>query len=323
MRPRLALTLGDPTGIGPEVIAASIERAIELADVAVFGHAPAFTSALRARGIDAVIESVSKFEGTRRGVVTMIPTGADGRDPEEARSLHQIDALDAAIDGILAGRLDCLCTGPVSKSSVAAVLPGFRGHTEHLARRAGIDCDEVTMAFANDRLVVGLVSTHVPVRDLPGTLTARRFERTVRHVARLLRMVDPSRRPRIAVAGFNPHAGEDGLLGREEIEILAPVCESMRPLLEAEIVGPLPADTVYRDAINGRYDAVIAAYHDQAMIPLKLTGTGRTVNITMGLPFVRTSPDHGTARDIAGRGIADPAGMMMAIDWAARLSAAG
>jgi 4-hydroxy-L-threonine phosphate dehydrogenase PdxA len=158
---------------------------------------------------------------------------------------------------------------------------------------------------------------------VPETITLGRYERTLRHLAQVLAALGKGPRPRIAIAAVNPHGGEDGLLGGEEIDVLAPFCEANRRGPAAEIFGPIPADAVFRDALGGAYDGVIAAYHDQAMIPLKLAGFGRMTNVTGGLPFVRTSPDHGVARDIANTGRADPSGMRLAIDvaidlWAAR-----
>ena len=174
------------------------------------------------------------------------------------------------------------------------------------------------MVFASERLVVGLVATHVPLARVPETITAARYERTVRHLGEVLAALGGPRdgrrrRARVALAAVNPHAGEGGLLGDEEARVLAPFA-ARADTDEIEIIGPVPADAVFRDARAGRYDAVVAAYHDQAMIPLKLEGQGATANVTAGLPFVRTSPDHGVAYDLAGTGRADHAGMRRAIE---------
>ena len=304
VRPRLAITLGDPAGIGPEITGACLESAAKLADLVLFGHP----------------RSIDSFPKTAGSAVDLAPV-ADKLDPgdEEGAGGIAMAALKAGVDAVLEGSCDGIVTAPVSKASIALVSPGFTGHTEYLASRAALGRDDVTMAFASERLTVGLVTTHVPVRDLAATITRERYERTTRHVISLARRLGGAARPVIGVAGFNPHAGEDGVLGREELDVIGPFCRDMGGSKEAEVRGPIPADTVYRDALAGKYDAVVAAYHDQAMIPLKLAGTGTTVNVTMGLPFVRTSPDHGTARDIAGKGIANPAGMAMAIEYAARL----
>lgn len=306
VRPRLAITLGDPTGIGPEITFACIESAAAVADLVLFGH-------------PSSLDIVPKIAGS---AVKFVPVGEE-LDPgdEEGAGAIAMESLKMGVDAVLDGSCDGITTAPVSKASISLVSPGFTGHTEYLASRAGLDRDDVTMVFAGEKLTVGLVTTHVPVRDLAATITRGRYERTTRHVISLIRGLGGAERPIIGVAGFNPHAGEDGVLGSEELEVIGPFCRDMARSPDADVRGPIPADTIYRDALNGKYDAVVAAYHDQAMIPLKLAGTGRTVNITMGLPFVRTSPDHGTAKDIAGKGIADPSGMAMAIDYAVRMCA--
>jgi 4-hydroxythreonine-4-phosphate dehydrogenase len=288
-RPRIAITLGDPTGVGPEIAAAVLDHAASRADVIVFGQWPS-------------------------------PTGAALSDRAVAEA--QLGALELAIDAALAGRCDAIVTAPISKASVAEISPGFTGHTGHLAARCGLHADDVTMVFASDTLAVGLVATHVPLRDVPGTITEARCERALRHVVQVASALRPGRALRIAVAALNPHAGEDGLLGTEERDVLVPFCRAAR-VRGLDVSDPIPADAVFRDALAGAYDGVISMYHDQAMIPLKLAGFGRTANVTVGLPFVRTSPDHGVARDLAGTGRADPSGMRLAVDIAVELVEAG
>jgi len=327
MRPKLAISLGDPSGIGPEIVAAVLCGAVERADVAVFGHWPSLRRSLERLGASPSSDVVDALtEPPPAGASIAVHTGT-GESPLDtacpAAAESQIRAVSAAVDAVLAGRCDALVTGPVSKAAIAEVRPGFTGHTEYLAARCCLRPDDVTMIFASRSLVVGLIATHVPLSRVPGTITVDRYGRTLRHVIEVLGALGKGPRPRIAIAAVNPHGGEDGLLGREEIEILAPFCAAVRGSVAAEIVGPIPADAVFRDALAGAYDGVIAAYHDQAMIPLKLAGFGRTANVTCGLPFVRTSPDHGVARDIANTGRADPSGMRLAIDvaidlWAAR-----
>jgi 4-hydroxythreonine-4-phosphate dehydrogenase len=327
MRPKLAISVGDPSGIGPEITAAILGRAVERADVAVFGHWPSLRRALeRLKPLPSIELVDALVDPPPPGAAIAVHTGT-GEQPLDlpctAAAESQIRAVSAAVDAVLAGRCDALVTGPVSKAAIAEVRPGFTGHTEYLAARCGLRPDDVTMIFASRALAVGLIATHVPLRRVPETVTAGRYERTLRHLVEVLSALGKGRRPRIAIAAVNPHAGEGGLLGSEEIEVLAPFCEARRDGLAAEIFGPIPADAVFRDAFAGAYDGVIAAYHDQAMIPLKLAGFGLTANVTGGLPFVRTSPDHGVARDLANTGRADPAGMRLAIDiaidlWAAR-----
>lgn len=323
-RPRLAITLGDPAGIGPEIAVAALADAVARAEVTLFGHRPALERALADRGAPARPRFLNDLPARREeGEIVAVHTGTGegpGLSPAAAGE-SQLRAIDLAVDALLAGRCDALVTGPVSKSAIAAVAPGFTGHTEHLAARCGIAPDAVTMVFASRALAVGLVATHLPMRAVPDSLTRARCERTLRHVAGIAAALGNGRSPRIAVAALNPHAGEDGLLGREELEILGPFCEGARRA-GFDVAGPIAADAVFRDALAGAYDGVIAAYHDQAMIPLKLGGFGRCANVTAGLPFVRTSPDHGVARDLAGTGRADPSGMRLAVELAVELAAA-
>jgi 4-hydroxythreonine-4-phosphate dehydrogenase len=327
MRPKLAIALGDPCGIGPEIAAACLAGAVERADVAVFGHWPALRRALERGGAGPLPTAVGALAGAPpSGAAIAVHTGAGDsafEAPCAAAAESQIRAVEAAVDAVLAGACDALVTGPVSKTAVAGVRPGFRGHTEWLAERCGLAPDDVTMVFVSPSLAVGLIATHAPLARIAETLTAERYARTLRHLAAVLRALGKGPRPRIAVAAANPHAGEGGLLGSEEVDVIAPFCAAARAEGAAEIVGPVPADAVFRDAFAGAYDGVIAAYHDQAMIPLKLAGFGRTANVTCGLPFVRTSPDHGVAYDVAGTGRADPSGMRLAIDIALGLLAAG
>jgi len=324
-RPKLAITLGDPTGIGPEITAAVLEEAALRADIAVFGHWPSLLRELKRRGHRIpvrIMDAMTRPPISEELTVIHTNTGEidEGLSPFEIATA-QLRALDLAIDALLAGHCDVLVTAPVEKASVATISPGFKGHTEHLAARAGLRPDDVTMVFASRALAVGLLATHIALRDVPDTVTSERCERTLRHVVRTARALSPARSPRIAVAALNPHAGEGGLLGTEEQDVLVPFCEAARAR-GMDVSGPIAADAVFRDAFAGAYDGVVSAYHDQAMIPLKLCGFGRTANVTAGLPFIRTSPDHGTARDIAGKGIADPSGMRLAVDIALALQSA-
>jgi len=305
------------------VTAAALAAAPPEARHLVFGHWPSFERALRRLARPPAVEPVPAIREPRPGESLFVDSGPDsapisGPSAEGARS--QLAALESAVDAVLAGYAGALVTGPVSKAMIAGLEPGFRGHTEHLARRCGIDPDAVTMVFASATgPAVGLVATHLPIREVPGSLTVARLERTARHLALVLRRLDRRRRPRIALAARNPHGGEDGLMGEEERLVLAPFIESTAGNPDFELLGPLPADSVFRRALAGEYEGVIAAYHDQALIPIKLGGPGAFANLTVGLPFVRTSPDHGVAYDLAGRGAADPAGMLLALDLCARL----
>ncbi len=247
---------------------------------------------------------------------TKEPINKVGPDCAEA----QIAALSAATDAMLSNAFSALVTAPVAKNAISSIIPNFTGHTEYLAERSGLQHDDVTMMFAADNLNVGLVSTHVAMSEVPAMITHKRLLRTFTHVAEMLKLSCANKTPKIAIAALNPHAGEDGMFGSEEITIIQPFCEEAKKLGIADVFGPLPADTLYRDAMSGQFDGVVAAYHDQALIPLKLGGVGQTVNVTMGLPFIRTSPDHGTAYNIARKGLADPAGFQTALKLAVKLA---
>ncbi len=320
--------MGDPLGIGPEITADVMERALEICCPVVFGHWPSLSGAFETAGIRADVhlcapgELPTAFNGERVRVVHTGPGPVDG-DPVtalgESCAHAQLSALSGAVDFVMAGRSSILVTAPVSKAQIAVVHPGFTGHTEYLAARASLRSDQVTMVFSSASLTVGLVATHVPMRDVCSSLTKEHYVRTIAHMVEIAGRLNPAGRPRIAVAAVNPHGGEGGLLGREEVDFLEPFCLESAKKVDGEVFGPIPADTVFRDAMSGRYDGVVAAYHDQAMIPLKLSGFGLTTNVTMGLPFVRTSPDHGVAYDIAGTGKADSSGMMTAIEIGVRI----
>lgn len=286
--PRIGITLGDPGGIGPEVArkAAADPAVREVCEPVLYEPPPA------------------RF---RTGEVSA----------EAGRASWQ--AVTRAAGDALAGRIGGLATAPVSKQAWARAGLRWRGHTELLAELAG--ADEVRMMFHAERLSVVLATVHVPLARVPALLTRERLETTIALAhAELPRF--GAARPRLALAGLNPHAGEGGLIGVEEQEVFAPALESCRAR-GVDVSGPIPADSVFRRAAGGEFDAVIACYHDQGLVPMKLIAFGQAVNVTLGLPIVRTSVDHGTGFDIAGRGVADPSGMIAAVRLAARLSASG
>lgn len=289
-QPRIGLTVGDPAGIGPEIA----ERAA--ADPRVTGVCDLRLYAPAAGGARPVF---------RPGVAT----AAGGR--------ASCDLVRRAAADALAGRLDAIATGPINKTAWRLAGLPWRGHTDLLAHLAGVD--DVAMMFHTDRLRVVLATVHVPLADVPAQLTQRRVERTVELAAAELPRFGCSA-PRLALAGLNPHAGEQGLMGCEETQVLRPAVAALRAR-GVDVAGPLPADTVFVRALGGEFDAVVACYHDQGLIPVKLVAFGRAVNVTLGLPIVRTSVDHGTAYDIAGQGVADPSSLIEALLLAARLAA--
>ncbi len=282
--------MGDPAGIGPEIALASVAdpRVTDVCEPVLYGP---LTAAARAR--------------FRPGELS----AAAGR--------AALEAIERAAADALAGRLDAIATGPVHKEALALAGSASRGHTELLAdlTRAG----DVAMMFDSPQLRVVLATVHVPLSAVSGLLTRERVEAVIGLAAEHLPRFGVAR-PRLALAGLNPHAGEGGLLGTEDRDVLAPAAAAARAC-GIDVAGPIPADTVFRQALAGHFDAVVACYHDQGLIPVKLAAFGEAVNVTLGLPIIRTSVDHGTAFDIAGRGTADPASLVQAIVLAARLAA--
>ncbi len=301
MRPRIAVTLGDPRGIGPEVVARALEAPLD-ADVTVIG-ADDQLDAVRA---DHRV-GVGSW-GLGSGEQTPAAPG-----PSRVIQAGRIagHAIERAAALALTGAADAVVPGPVHKHALHQA--GFRrpGHTEWLAELAGgVD---VAMMLASDRLRVVLVTTHVALRDVPALLTQDRVVRAGRVTRTALRDWFGIAEPRLALCALNPHAGEGGLFGDEDERVLRPAAEAL------DAAGPLPADTVFVRAVRGEFDAVLAPYHDVGMTAIKVASFGHAVNVTLGLPFPRTSPDHGTAIDIAGTGKADPSSMRAAIELAVQL----
>ena len=331
--PLLAISVGCPSGVGPEVAVAAAARAEGARCLLVGDEAVLRRAATLRRVAQRRLEVVDRAGlarlgpgaiGIWAGSARLDRPSAFGR-PSAEDGAAQLAWIDEATSLVRAGVAAALVTGPVSKLAIATSgAPGsadFLGHTEHLARRLG--AREVTMAFASAELVTALVTTHLPLARVPAAVTPREVGRAAYWLARLLRDLGRPR-PRVAVAALNPHAGEGGLLGDEEILQIAPGMRLGRRRLaaarvEAELSGPVGAETAFRLAAAGVYDGVVAMYHDQATIPSKLLGFGEAVNVTLGLPIVRTSVDHGTAYDLAGSGRADARGMREAIALAARL----
>lgn len=311
----IGITLGDPAGIGPEVAAWALAHASPEVrrQVVVFGDPAVLARGARDVGVslDGVV-----CEGAEAGdVVAGVPS--------EAAGAAQVAWLEAAIAAARAGRVGALVTAPISKTWAKRAGFAFPGHTELLAERFGVA--EVAMTFVGPRLVVALATVHVPLAAVPATLTAARIvavgELLHGCLARELGRAAPVR---LGVVGLNPHAGEGGLLGADEARVIAPaVAELARRLGEgARVSGPLVPDAAFRHALDGGVDGLVAMYHDQALIPVKLVDFEDAVNVTLGLPIVRTSPDHGTAYDLAGTGRARPTSMAAALSLAARFLAA-
>ncbi|MBS2026680.1 MAG: 4-hydroxythreonine-4-phosphate dehydrogenase PdxA [Deltaproteobacteria bacterium] len=318
--PWVAISLGDPSGIGPEVTA----RALARPDIrrrlrpVVFGDTRVWGRACRAAGVRDGLAHVQPSEPwPERGVLVEVTQLAareskPGR-PDLAGARAQLAFLQAATDAVADGRCRALCTAPLSKAQVNAAGVAFTGHTEYLANRFK---RRVLMMLAGQRLRVVLATTHLPLREVPDALSTARLTDDLALIRDELRRLG-LRRPRIAVCGLNPHAGESGHLGKEDARIIAPaIARARRRGIRAE--GPFPADSLFPRAVDGGFDAVFAMFHDQGLVALKLLHFRDGVNVTLGLPFVRTSPDHGTAYDLAGTGRADDLSMAEALRWAAR-----
>jgi 4-hydroxythreonine-4-phosphate dehydrogenase len=283
--PRVAITAGDPAGIGPEIAAKAVADA----------------------RVRAACEPIVYD--------TRAPSIAPGTLSAEAGRLAY-DAIVRAVADAQRGAVQAIATAPVNKEAFRLAGLPWAGHTDLLAHLTG--ARDVAMMFHSDTLRVVLATIHIPLAEVPRALTAAVMEKTIALTARELPKFDKIA-PRIAVCGLNPHAGEHGLFGREEEEAIAPAIAKCRAS-GVDVSGPFPADTVFVRARGGEFDAVIACYHDQGLIPVKLVAFGEAVNVTLGLPIVRTSVDHGTAFDIAGKGIANAESMVAAVLLAARLA---
>lgn len=311
-RKRIVITVGDPSGIGPEVALKALanSRVRGLADFFLIGDR-------------RVIDKTGRDMGIRLATPVLDVPNVDLRRFAYGRSRPDfgaaaIEYLDRAVDELARGSAVAVVTAPINKASIiASGLVGFQGHTEYLASKTA--SRGVVMMFVGERLKVTLVTRHIPLSGVPAALDPRKIALTIEATHRGLRRLFGVRRPRIGVAGLNPHAGESGLFGKEDARLVRPVVARMSRSLGG-VYGPLPPDVVFYDALHGKYDAVVALYHDQGLIPFKLLYFKDGVNMTLGLPFIRTSPDHGTAFDIAGKGVADPSSMIEAIRLACRLA---
>ena len=284
MKPTIGITSGDPAGIGPEVIRAAL--------------------ASRDLPGDFEFEVVGEMAGHKPGSPTK----------ESARAA--VETLETAAKNLLSGRWQAVVTGPVSKKALHDVGCHFPGQTEFFAKRAGVE--NFAMCLTGGGLTVALVTAHVPIAQVAGLLKKSEIVRIGNLLVSFLRQCG-CKEPRIAVAGLNPHAGEGGDLGTEEITIISPAVQELEKSKGATFSGPLPPDTIFQQAVAGKFDGVLCMYHDPGLIPLKLHAFDQGVNVTLGLPFVRTSPDHGTAFDIAGKGVARSDSMQAAIQLAATM----
>ena len=318
MRPRLALVPGEPGGVGPELCVRLAQRP---AAAALVAYADPDTLLAAAARLDLPLRLRDADADTVAGELALhpVPQARPVRfgEADPANAAAVIAAMTQAAAACLRGELQGLVTGPVHKASINAGGIPYTGTTELLARQAGVD---VVMMLANPTLRVALATTHLPLRAVADAITGDGLRRVLRIVDAALRRDFGIATPRIAVLGLNPHAGEDGHLGREELDVMIPALDALRA--EGLVLsGPLPADTAFLPAMLAQCDAVLAMYHDQGLPVLKHAGFEQAVNCTLGLPYPRVAVDHGTALALAGRGVADPSSLYAAADLCARLAA--
>ncbi len=319
-RTPIALTCGEPAGVGPELAVAAWQRLGTDLPFFLIGdarHLPDGVSTIE------IVDPAETADAARHGLPLLVhefaaPAVAGQPAAENAQGV--IDVIKRGVDLVQSGAASALCTGPIHKKALKDGAGfAFPGHTEFLAHLAGVD--RVVMMLACDQLRVVPVTIHIAIKDVPAALTPELLAENIRITDAALRRDFGLKLPRIAVAGLNPHAGEGGRMGKEEETIIAPAIAALREE-GVNAFGPLPADTMFHDEARARYDAALCMYHDQALIPIKTLDFHGGVNVTLGLPFVRTSPDHGTALDIAGTGRARPDSLLAALRLAARMAKA-
>ncbi|GGF53009.1 4-hydroxythreonine-4-phosphate dehydrogenase [Mameliella alba] len=316
----VALSCGEPAGIGPELA--------EAAWTALGTDLPFFwigdPAHLPGKVPHVVLQDPAEAVERCAAGLPVWPIAMPGPrvpgTPQAAHAAGVIHAIEEGVRLVQSGKASALCTLPIHKQALAEGAGfAFPGHTEFLAHLAG--ADEVVMMLASDRLRVVPVTIHIAIADVPAALTPGLLERRIRITHAALVSQFGIAKPRLAVAGLNPHAGEGGRMGKEDAAVIAPVLDRLRAE-GMDLRGPLPGDTMFHERARAGYDAAICMYHDQALIPIKTLDFDEGVNVTLGLPFVRTSPDHGTAFDIAGKGLANPSSTLAALRMAARLSTA-
>ncbi len=319
--PLVALTAGEPAGIGPDLCALLAARPFA-GRVVIVGDRAVISERARARGLAFDVPAYRDRASAPRISLLPIATGAPvtpGR-LDRANARHVLDLLDRALAGCQSGEFDAMVTAPVQKSVLNEAGIPFTGHTEYLAQRT--HTPQVVMLLAGGGLRVALATTHLPLAAVPGAINAQLLLSVMRILDRDLKRRFGIARPRILVAGLNPHAGESGYLGREEIELIAPAIEVARGE-GLDVSGPWPADTLFTPRMLEGADAALAMYHDQGLPVLKHAAFGTAVNVTLGLPIIRTSVDHGTALDLAGHGAVDAGSLEQAIALAFEMAARG
>ncbi|SLN11863.1 4-hydroxythreonine-4-phosphate dehydrogenase PdxA [Ruegeria meonggei] len=318
MTPPIALSCGDPAGIGPEIAAKAWSNLRDSCPFLYIGDASHLPQGTPVAHVTSPAQA-QEICATALPVLQMgFPAPNVPGQPEPANAPSVIASIERGVSLVQSGAASALCTAPIHKK---ALIDGagfaYPGHTEFLAALAGRD--RVVMMLASDQLRVVPATIHIALSDVPAALTPELLRETITITADGLRQQFGVTTPRIAVAGLNPHAGEGGKMGQEELDWIAPLIAAISDDTYT-VTGPHPADTMFHAAARARYDAAIAMYHDQALIPIKTLDFDRGVNVTLGLPFIRTSPDHGTALDIAGKGIATPTSLIEALKLAQKMA---
>ncbi|MGC8718959.1 MAG: 4-hydroxythreonine-4-phosphate dehydrogenase PdxA [Thermodesulforhabdaceae bacterium] len=328
-RPLIAITMGDPCGIGPEIICKALTDSSILSEVrfVVIGEEKALQETSQKLSLPLSVVSVSDVtelsDNTAKSVIPVInPSPLAYEDIIPARPTSRtakavIRYIEKAVELAISGKVEAICTAPINKALLTSHGFSFPGHTEFIKHLTG--SDKAVMMLAGDRLRVTLVTIHEPIRRVSELLTTEKIRETVEVTASSLETYFGISHPRVAVCGLNPHAGEGGLFGDEEVKIISPAVEYFQNHRSWKVSGPHPPDTIFYRAVKGAFDAVVAMYHDQGLIPLKLLYFEDAVNVTLGLPVIRTSVDHGTAYDIAGKGVALPSSLKAAIRMAAQM----
>ncbi len=325
--PIIGITMGDPTGIGPEIIvkALSMKEPFQACRPVVFGDREVLSRAIQMQNLATTLEVIEKIpeDGYLPQKIFIFPVSQlevpslrFGK-PDRSCGEAMVKYIEEAVRCVRSGKLDAMTTCPINKQAMNSAGYCFPGHTELLAHLA--QASPVAMMFLGSKWKIVLVTTHLPLKDVSRWITANRILSTLRLTDEGMKKYFGTAHPKIAVLGLNPHCGEDGLLGEEEKREILPAIEEAKSL-GMDVEGPFPSDSFFNLSGRTAFDAVISMYHDQGLIPIKMFGFKEAVNFTLGLPFIRTSVDHGTAYDIAGRGLADPANLVRAILTAANLS---
>lgn len=323
----IGITMGDPCGIGPEIIIKSLKSPAvrKIANYVIIGNENVFDQAARALKISVkyrIISHISEIMDSKQPILLLSMGNFKSNLIKQKKATAEggelsVQCVLRGINLAMSRHIDALVTAPICKEAIHLGGYGYPGHTEMLKVFSG--ADRVVMLMAGGKLRVAFVTTHIALKDVPQSITVEDVLGTITISDNNLKQYFGLKRPRIAVCGLNPHAGEEGIFGDEERKVVIPAVDKARKK-GVLCDGPVSADTIFYKALKGAYDAVVAIYHDQGAIPLKLHAFETGVNITLGIPFIRTSPDHGTAYDIAGKGIADPHSMMEAIKMAVRMA---